>query len=160
MLTTETREISGRHFQVTQLPGRESLRMFTRLTRLFGPALGAVAKDEAQIASLLETDVAGLGGAIARLCEELDPDDILSIAGAFAKHSKVALEGTTDSFVELNDAIFDVTFQGRMDMLMGWIVFALEVNYSSFLDASPLRRLRDAKAQTGSQSPSAESPST
>lgn len=135
MLEEREKEIGGLRFKVRQMPGLKSLRMFTRLTKLAGPAIAEVTRDDRQLAQLLNQDAASLGAAVAVFCQDLDPDEVEAIARELAAHSKVQIEGT-DGFVDLVEAIFDDVFGGRIDRLFGWIAFSLQVNYDSFLGAA------------------------
>ena len=133
-LKTELEEVGDRTFQVTQIPGGDSLVMFVKLLRIFGPALGSIAGDDQELGALLEADVGKLGTAIARLCSNLDPLEMLELAQEFSRHAKISLEGQPGTLIDLHEkAIFDETFGGRIDLLLGFIAFSLKVNYRSFL---------------------------
>ena len=133
MIETVEETIGKHRFQITQLPGLVSLRVFTRLVKLLGPSIGTVVNSDAELANLLDQDVGKLGTAIATLCVDLDVDEVESLARVFAKYSKVEVGGE-DGFAEMGDVIFNATFKGDIGSLLLWFGACVRVNYSSFLD--------------------------
>jgi len=135
MLKSEERRIGDHLFRVTQVPGTKSIRLFTRITKLVGPAIGALAKDGEAIKSLLDQDVGQLGAALQTLCDDLNPDEIEALGKDFAKHARVKVGGEGEWMLLENEAVFDDVFAGGVDVFLGWLGFSLQVNYSSFLAA-------------------------
>lgn len=133
MLQTETRQIGEHWYTVTQMPGRESAKMFARLTKLLGPALTEAIGKSSSLKDVMSANVGTLADAVAMFCDALSVEEFDEIVTQFAKHATVkvkTVEGKKQ--VDLND-MFDVVFAGRMNELMGFIGMSLQVNYSSFL---------------------------
>lgn len=126
MIKTEKRDINGHTWEVTQWPGRYSLRMQARIASAFGPVLGGL-----------------IDGKIA-LTMDLDSEVEINVAKAmeaFATHN------SETSFQELilsmlssakidgkdadNEAFFDMHFAGNMSELYAGIAFVLQVNYGN-----------------------------
>ena len=130
MLKSETRTIGGMEFIVTQMPGRESMRMFARLSKLLGPAI-AEAVGSGNVEALLGKKVESLGSAITTLLDDLDVVEFESITEAFAAHTTVKGDGQS-KHAPLKD-MFDLVFAGKMGVLMSWLGMSITVNYETFL---------------------------
>lgn len=152
MLKTEERRIGEHEYRVRQMPGREALAMFTTLTKTVGPAVAALAGGKgASVKSLLDQEVATLAQALTTLCDDLDPGRVQSVARDFAAHSQLRLNlNGTDTWQPLsNEAVFDDAFAGRIDELLGWLAFCVEVNFRGFLSASRKLVVPASAAQQG-----------
>ncbi len=156
-LDTEEVKIGDLTFRITQMPSRKALRMFTRLSKLVGPALGALkpgtgGKEGLGLDSKL--DDIGLGEALAVLCDQLDEDDVDAIFEAFGEFSTVNQGGK--SWPKVKD-VFDVLFAGQLHVAFQWLGHSLRVNFSSFLGdgrlSSALGSLVAARAEKPGEKP-------
>lgn len=125
-LEPQQKTIDGFHFTVSQLPGTRSLKVFARITKMLGKgaskALGAAGKGG---------DVAG--AAMLELLGNVDEGDVEYVAKQLLEVAVVASpegSGCPSGNVTAN---FDALFQGRLDLLLKALFFAIQVNYGSFL---------------------------
>jgi len=124
-LETKDKIISGRRYQVTQLPAFQALDLLEQLTTLAGPALGALAKNG------VSGQVDFEAGAV-RL--------FASLGGGKLKAVTLALLSTTT--VDLGDRsprmldIFDLEYAGKLSVVFKVMAFALEVQFQDFFDAA------------------------
>ena len=126
------------------------------LGRLFLPALGKLvggaASGAGSIGDVLESDLSGVdfGGAAQVLMAAWDQPQIDMLVSELAKTTEVCIDG--NKWPRLAD-IFDVHFSGRTKEMLGWLAFAVEVQYGDFFGG--LRgAVGRAQALKGSQSPS------
>lgn len=156
MLEAKEKEINGTRYRVSQLPFREGRALLQRLFRIFAPVLGQSlkgldSKDAANL-SLGEIKLSALGDGLSILAETLTGSDFDSTCDLLAAHTQVNLNGT--SWVSLKD-VMDIHFAGKYLHMMKWLTFALEVNFSDFLEGSGgLKGLAARAHQTGMASPS------
>lgn len=139
MLKTESKEIDGRTYTVTVLPGLRAGKLLTRLGALVGPALarvtGAVKSDD-------EVAFAEAAGAIEALTGALKPEDFESIVRELLYSTSVDVEGKAKPlFVGANGANFDMEMSGAMGTVFKLLAFAFTLNYGDFSTAvGPLIR--------------------
>ena len=130
MLKSETREIGGRKFNVTQLGTGDGLRIFFKLGKLVGPSVGALIK-QWQGKSI---DKHALGAALTELVEKLEWADFKELVALCAKSTAEIVtndDGETRR-IDLSKTIETVAFAGDYLSLMQWLGFCLELNFSSF----------------------------
>ncbi len=116
---SQDRVIAGATWTVTQFPATEGLAILTRLLKLVGPAMGAVARGEG---SALE-----VGTFVAALVGQLDENETIILV-------KRLLKDTRKDGREILP-IFDVEFMGNYYTLLSVLGFVLEVNYGDFFAA-------------------------
>src|SRR5688572_10858386 len=104
MIKTQTRNIDGNTFGVTQLTARRAMRMFHRLGRILGPALAPLA--EGAKGGLGNLNAAFLGQAVGVLFDRCD-------AAEFDEITKELLETATIDGKMLWGP-FDLLMQGRI----------------------------------------------
>lgn len=120
----QRKTIEGVTFCVTPLGYGKARKAFVRLTKAVGPALasGAGVKPE-------DMDVQAILGA---LVDNVDDSDLEWFAEAFGTATKFSTDG--DKFPFLRGPEREVLFTGRLLLFFQWLAFALEVNFSDFLD--------------------------
>lgn len=128
-LEPQTKTIDGFTFTCSQLPGMRSLKVFTRITKMLGKGAGK-ALGAAQAGG---KDSAAAGAAVLELLGNVDENDVEYVARQLLEVCVVSCpEG---SGVPSGNAAnnFDALFQGRLDLLLKTLFFAIQVNYGSFL---------------------------
>lgn len=116
-LESKTKSINGVEYTVTQLGAKEGRRLLTRLLKVAGPALGEAAK------------AGGVGSALEKIALNLNPDDIDYFCETLERTTTVR-QGERNP--RLSD-ISDLHFAGNYGDEAKWLVFAMEVNFGSFL---------------------------
>lgn len=111
MRETRSKEIAGRTYEVTQLGAVAGQKVFVRVLKVLGPAIGA--KDMAAL----------LGG--------IQESDVQALVDAFIPMTHIAGVG------QLNARTFDDHFAGAYRELFDWLAFCVEVNFGDFLSAPP-----------------------
>lgn len=151
-IDAQKKEIDGYGFTVSQLPGMRGVKVFTKLTRLLSgakQALAAKSDDEK-------------AGALLGLLEKLEPEDVeyflteLLTPALVKVPAGVGLPALEGKEVQVMPH-FDALFQGRIDLALRALVFALQVNYGGFLKglakSVAAQAGAAAAAQTGSIAP-------
>lgn len=131
-LQTQDRTLGETTFRVTQVPGMDSIGLLARISKLLGPTFAELVRGEKSLQKLMDEDVSGLGGAIAAFFMDLDPAELQALCAEFAKHCQIKVG---EGYVPLEGTFFDTTFAGRMDLLLLWLGFCVQVNYASFFNA-------------------------
>lgn len=131
MLRTETREINGKKFQISQLPAMRALRLSTRLGKLFGPPLAKVAGTSPTTQGIASVNVGALAPAIASLFETLSESELESLTRELLCTTMVEHDG---AWVELfgHSPVFDLVMGGDVLGIFKLLYAAIEVNYSDF----------------------------
>lgn len=127
-LKRETREIDGLHFATEQLPATKAFILFGRVAKVVGPALGALAKLDPN--TPLDGSAAELAGAFAAI----DMDEASRLVPDILSRTTVDLDGKHESLMA--PGAIDRVFSGRLGTMFKALVFALQVNYSDFLQGS------------------------
>ena len=130
MLKTETREIGGQRYAVTQFGTAEGLQIFFWLGKLVGPSIAALIK-QWQGKSIQASTI---GAALAELSNGLTFGDFDRLVQACARSTRVVVtndKGETVN-VPLDKTIGTVAFAGDYLSLMKWLGFCLELNFASF----------------------------
>lgn len=137
MRKTEKKQIGRHTYHVTQLGARDGARTLARLAKLLGPAFAAMSDGrEAE--------------ALSSLTERIGPDDLDTMIDVFAPCTRVDLAGK----MPLLSDIFDAHFIGLYDEMLGWLVFAVQVNFSSIFGGLPRAEATDTQGPPQSESPS------
>lgn len=145
MLKSETREIGGKRYAVTQFGTQEGLQIFFWLGKLAGPSIAALVK-QWQVKSISQSTV---GAALVELANGLQWADFNKLVQACAKCTKQVLvnaDGETLN-VPLSNTIDTVAFAGDYLSLVQWLGFCLEVNFASFFVGLGLTKLPSSAAQ-------------
>lgn len=159
-MTIERKEIQigERRFAVTQLPAMRSLKMATRLGRLFGPTLAQLATASPNPAALSELNVSALSPAIATFFDKLDEKEIESLTRDLLASAQIEDGG---KWVELFGAspTFDHYMSGAPLDAFKLLYFAVEANYHDFFGAfrgafaARAKTVRDSKGSNISPQP-------
>lgn len=123
MQETQTKIIDGMEVSVSQLPARRAMKMFNRLGRVFGPALGKIMASSPD--GLKTMNIGAMGDAVAMLFEKFtdsEQDFIMNELLATAVVDNKPLM-----------PIFDTMMRGKTLTVYKLLAFALEVNYGDFL---------------------------
>lgn len=124
MLKQEEKTIDGVTYKVTQLPAKKGHRNLIKLVKMASPAMAGEVNLDTDLSSKESLD--SIGAALMAL----DPDNVESLLEDFAKATIVQTDG--DKWPCLWD-IFDIHFAGNYAAMYKWAIFALQVNYKSFL---------------------------
>jgi len=151
-LQTKTSEpIDHVTYRVTQLPFKDSRRLFTRLARIFGPSIatlaeGAKSVDDLPLAAMVTKAVENLSD------RDLDEvSDILAQVTQFSRDGQkwppLLFLGDPRSPVDNRDELFG----GSLTSFFRWLWFALEVQFGDFSKALGSRpaSVRASEGQTG-----------
>lgn len=135
MLKTESREIMGEEYTVTQYPGTKAMRMAVELGRIVGPAIAVMVDGGNQEAKSI-TDVKLppnlLEKAVTILVDRLDADSAERLVKDLARSTRIRQKGGEQA-VALFD-VFEMQFAGSgLVKLFEWLRFALEVHFKDFL---------------------------
>ncbi len=121
----ESRQIGDCTYEVTQLGGIAGRKVFGRLVKLLGGAVGA-------LSGIKENGPDAMVAAFKSLAENLDDQTIEYLCTTFDGLTQVHLpSGKTPN---LRD-VFDDHFAANYGDMVSWLVFCLEVNFGSFLGA-------------------------
>lgn len=151
-IEAQKKEIDGYYFTVSQLPGMRGVKVFTKLTRLLSGAKAALAakSDEEK------------AGALLGLLERLEPEDVEYFMTELLTPALVKVPAGSGTNLDGKEVQvmphFDTLFQGRIDLALRALVFALQVNYGGFLKglakSVAAQAAAAAAAQAGSTGPS------
>ncbi len=122
-----SKEIDGYKFDLQQLPAWQGFEVFGRLTKALGPSLAAVAKMVGD-KSLSADKLTLLGGAI----QGADVRELMVLGKQMLAGARVITPEQKQ--VKLTEDAFDLMFKGKLMTTMKLLVFAVQVNYSSFFD--------------------------
>lgn len=126
-LRTEETEIDGRRVSVTVFPGRESIRVWSRIMQLIGPAIGKAVGSLKGGSGLLDAEITpdALGDAVSELVNRLDEVEIEGLILRILKDTRI--DGK-----EVSREVFDIEFAGSIVTALKIVRFVLETNYSDF----------------------------
>lgn len=130
-MLTRDMEIDGYEFKVTTLGSKEATSLWFRAAGNLGAALASSfssANDDRDAGSAMM-------GAIAQAVIMMPSADFDYILGSLAKQTFVKVPNS-QAHLPLSTMIPTPAdpFAGRMDLLVKYLMFALEVNFGSFLD--------------------------
>lgn len=141
MLKSDTREIGGKRYCVTQLAAEPGQRLFFQLAKLIGPSVAALLR-EWQGKEVTPDTVAA---ALSEFVQSLTYAQFRDFVDTFMGSTKVL--GTNDKGEETQAPLLSMkalAFAGDYGSLMKWIAFCLEVNYGSFFGDMGLTALPSA----------------
>jgi len=125
-LESRTKHIDGEEYRVSQLPARQGFKLLKRLAHIILPALGdganAVLRTGKIPKSMADLDLAALDfkQIAALMLDRADEDLILECVDWMAEQTLVDGKHLAK--------LFDVHFAGRMQSMLKWLAFAVEVN--------------------------------
>lgn len=147
MLNTEEKEIDGIPFRVQQLGAMAGLKLFTRLSRTFAPAmakaLGASAGAKVDLGNL---NVGALSDALKLLFETCNETEIESLVKALLSTTWVEQNG---AWVETTK-VLELVLAGKLPTMIKMCWFSAQVNFGNFTEG--LRAFLP-QPQTKTQSP-------
>lgn len=156
MLKREEKKIGDRVFAVTQLPAMRALKLWTRLLKIAGPALAALAGTGIP-KSLADADTKSLAPVISTLFEHLTDTEVEQLTRDLLSTAQV--QSDEGKWIELFGAsgAFDLVMGGDRGVLeiVQLLGFAVEVNFADFFGA-----LRGALKLARSKTPSGSAEST
>ena len=130
MLKTESANIDGSTYEVTQLTPRRAMRLSVRIGKVLGPAL-AKASGAAKAGG--DTDISAFGDAVATLFDSLTPDELEFVSDELLYSLTRETDGKK---LSASGAKFDLVMAGESVMTIYKILrFAFEVNYGNFTSA-------------------------
>jgi hypothetical protein len=134
----------GFELKVQQLPPMKAMRLLHRISKAVAPAFAAAGKGKLD---LLDTDLGDLSQAAALLFDRFSEQDLEDVTRALLAESWVTRDGKICETMP----VFDAIFGGRLDLVIGAIGFALEVNYGNLMSAiRPLLAARVAEGKSTS----------
>lgn len=138
-LKTETREIGGKTYRVTQLGTEHGLRLFFKLGKLVGPSVGALLR-EWQGGAINKDTVAA---ALTEFVAGMEYPTFRDFVDTFMTATVIVTPGADGAREQLTklESIKAVAFQGDYASLMKWLGVCLEVNFASFFADMGLTKL-------------------
>jgi hypothetical protein len=154
-LKQETRSIGKYKYRVTQLPALKARALFVRLTKALGPVLGTALEGIGPVTlrGMLGLNGATLGLLINEASTRLTEEDLTYFCDVLGESSE--LLGESGRGERLTESVQNIHFGGQLLQMFKWMGFALEVNFSDFLDG--LKSLK-AEKSTGRESSASPSP--
>jgi len=146
MREPQKKTIDGITFEVTPLGFKQGRKAFVRLSKALGPALGAAPSVDALKAGR------NVSAILERLVAEVSDDDLEWFASTLGdKNTRYSTD--LEAWPFLNSANRETLFQGRLTLFFKWLIFALEVNFSDFLDLLKSVKTDGAPSEKGTTSP-------
>lgn len=141
MRETKKKKIGDREYtyHVTQFGAREGGRVLVRLLKMVGGAVGEAVKGEAE-----HFDMTTVGKMIGNLADTVSEEDFDYLCDTFAKASEVSGGEYREPVLLTTDGVFDLHFAGAYVELGQWLLFAVEVNFGSFLGEGFVEKLKAA----------------
>ncbi len=136
-IESRKKEINGITFEVTQLPYFKAQRLFTRLLKLLGPGLMALAQaagaagGRALVAAIASKDVSDFAPALSSLFDGLDPEDAERLTKQILDGARVVYNGKLVDLVENMDVVVGGDFWTGL-AVQAW---ALSVHFGNFSSA-------------------------
>jgi len=128
-LEAHERRIGEHSYRVTQLRLNDALRLLPIVLRVAGPTLAAVLDGRKTLGEITETEV-DIGGAVSEFARSLCAADLIELSDAFAKSG--AFQNATGAWIPL-DSQAQLHFPPRYQEWLGFVLFAIGVNFASFL---------------------------
>lgn len=138
-MEAQRKTIEGVEFEVTPLGHKLARQGFVRLSKILGPALAAATADGQD---------ADMAAALGMLVDRADDSDLEWFGDTFGKATRFSTDGGA-RWPFLGSPEREALFTGRLMLYFQWLIFALEVNYSDFLDW--LKRAAKGAAQPASE---------
>ena len=120
-------EVDGSTYEVSKYPATRSVKILTRLGKLFGGPLGSLLNNGGLDAEL---DGESLGRAITELSKELDEQQADILFKDILCTTHVIKDGKR---LPLKD-IFDIEFTGRIGALFKLLIKVIQFQYADFAD--------------------------
>lgn len=125
--------IGDYRYRVTQLGVTQGLEVMAELAKMLLPGMGGMASGG--LGKILQADTGSQQFAMAatKLAQAIDSAKVQKVVKVLAKTTAVFGEGFGDAGAPLDIHLED-HFAGRYGELVGWMKFALEVNYGNFFE--------------------------
>lgn len=142
MRETKEKQIGerGYTYHVTQFGAKQGGRVLVRLLKMIGAAAGGALKGDDENAFSLEA----IGRLLSNLAESVTEQDFDYLCDTFAAASQVSGGNFKGPVALTTEGLFDLHFAGAYKELGLWLVFAVEVNFGSFLPEGGIASLRQA----------------
>lgn len=159
MREVKSKQIGKRGFTytVSQFGAREGSRVLVRLMKILGSIAGAGLQqvDKKSLATGSDGNVtlslAAIGHAITDFADKIGEDDFDWLCEKFIPTTEVS-GGTYKQGIPLaTDGVFDLHFAGQYAEMGQWLLFAIEVNYASFLPEGGIEAMVRKTVLPGSQ---------
>jgi hypothetical protein len=126
-------KVIGEHtYRVKQLDLHTALGILPIVLRCIGPTLAAVLEGSKSLSDVLDGEGLVAGRALREFSLSVTAADLREITDVLAKGSEVELHTKAGAFVPL-DTIAKTHFPERYNEWLLWLVFAVKVNFESFL---------------------------
>ena len=148
MLKSETREIGGKHYCVTQLAAEPGQFLFFQLVKFAGPSVAALLNDWRGEGATV--DAGTVGKALSELTSQLTYETFRKFVDTFID-STVVIGGVDANGNEIRQPLSKskaLAFAGDYGSLVKWLGFCLEVNYASFFADMGLTKLPSSPASS------------
>lgn len=134
---TEIREIGSNRFRVTQLRVKEAHRVLTKITKIVGESLGALADNlgaEAAEAAVGDLAKGSFAAAMQKLSANLGDEDLNWLVEKLRPTIEFQNDALreSDRWVPMTAELWDETFSGALLSEFKVLAFALESNYADF----------------------------
>jgi hypothetical protein len=127
-IETVEKKIGDHTYRLTMLGTRQGQRVLLRLVKALGPAAAVLAVAGAE----------GLGNAISAALQSITETDLDYLIDTFAASTDLVLPTTTaagaGSVKVALTGCYDSHFAQRYPESLAWLVWAVQVNFSSFFD--------------------------
>lgn len=120
---TESKVIGDFEYEVTQMGAVQGRKVFARLAKTIGPLLAASAGAKPDLEKIFG-DMLG----------NIEPELVDFVCDSFAPFTTVTMQDGKKP--RLSD-IFDMHFAGNYQDMVNWIMFAMQVNFKTFLPKTP-----------------------
>lgn len=138
-LPQHTRVIAGKKYVVTTLSTDPGRKLWFKLLKICGPALGTFLRDAgAQLLtgdgnfSLKAVSMPLAGAALTELVAGLQESDFDAFYATFLESTALELEDDKGTRRIQLESIKSVAFAGQYGIMVKWLGFCLEVNFASF----------------------------
>jgi len=121
-LETKSKKIGQYDYRVTQLDALSGRKLFIRLAKIAGPALGEFDTKDAQ---------KSIAAVLGKIAASLSDEDMDAFCDVLAKTTEVAGGEYNQRSPQLAD-VFALHFAGKYLEMFQWLAFALEVNFGDF----------------------------
>ena len=138
-LRTDERVIGDHTYRVKQLELNEALQLLPIVLRVAGPTLASLLDGSKSVGDLLDGEL-DVRGAVKEFTGALRGEDLVTLSDAFVKNGQFHTAG---AFVPL-ESQSKQHFPERYQEWLGFMLFSIGVNFSSFLGG--VVNVRDALA--------------
>jgi hypothetical protein len=135
MRKTETFEIAGSKYTITQLGATQGSKLYHELIKALGPTIRSKLENYKELLDLEGKDETASSVAVMSLFlevyESLPLDLVSRLQFVFSETTKVQMG---EIWMELSTGdIFDQHFAGKYESMMMWLFTALKFNFAGFL---------------------------